>query len=203
MSKKDETLQVSRNRAVKIFEVLGFKTAGKWDVSRLQKKIAKLDTLIEGAELDGKTQKRVDEILRVQNNDGQVIVVDPDDAQASKRRSKEVDDAQKREKVRKVEKKAKAEKNTKKEKETVSKKDKKVKPGKKERKVKRAVVIASLLKKNRSIEVDSLYKDADALLEKVGTGANIRETTYQAKIVLDALVEIGYITVENEKIKRV
>lgn len=107
--KKEESLgTVTRNRAVKIFEALGFKTADKWDVTRLQKKLTKLQTLVEGADLDTKTQKRVDEILRVQNKGRNVTVVDPEDAEAGKQRDKSIKGAAKREKEQKAEKEAKA-----------------------------------------------------------------------------------------------
>ena len=53
-SKKSEANlgTVTKNRAIKIFEALGFQTADKWDVERLQKKLVKLSTLVEEAELD-------------------------------------------------------------------------------------------------------------------------------------------------------
>lgn len=94
--KKENVGTVTRNRAIKIFEALGFKTVGKWDVARLQKKLIKLGTLIEGAKLDRKTQKRVNEILRAQSKGRKVVVIDPDDAAADKQRENAVKSAGKR-----------------------------------------------------------------------------------------------------------
>ena len=110
MSKKqkENSGSVTKNRAIKIFEALGFKTASKWDEARLQKKLIKLDTLIEGAELDKKTQKRVNDILRAQKGGRKVVVIDPDDAAADKKRGKEVEDSKKRVASEKAEKKGKA-----------------------------------------------------------------------------------------------
>ena len=109
--------EVSKNRVVKIFEALGFKTAGQWDAARLQKKLLKLNTLIEGAELDVRTQKRVDEILRAQNESQTVKVIDTEDVVDDKRREKEVNDGIKRkedERKEKMAKKAKTDKKVKK-----------------------------------------------------------------------------------------
>lgn len=106
----NELTSISRNRAIKIFETLGFKTANKWDNTRLQKKVGKLPTLIEGADLDDKTQKRVNEIMRAQENGVKVIVADSESAAADKQAEKDVKAAAKREAARKAEKKSKAEK---------------------------------------------------------------------------------------------
>lgn len=102
--KKEFSGKVTKNRVVKIFLALGFKTADKWDIIRLQKKLVKLDVLIEGAKLDAKTQKRVNEILRLQNKGRKVIVFDPDDEAADKKRGQDVKDAQKRAATKKTEK---------------------------------------------------------------------------------------------------
>ena len=117
MSKsKEESLgTVTRNRAVKIFEALGFKTAKLWDAPRLQKKLTKLHTLIEGADLDAKTLKRVNEILRTQSKGREVSVIDPEMAVVDKKIEKEVEAAGERESSRKAEKKAKLAKKERKE----------------------------------------------------------------------------------------
>lgn len=154
MSPKREENQptVTRNRAIKIFEALGFKTAGKWDAARCQKKVNKLHSLIEGADLDDKTQKRVDAILK-QQQDGKVIVkvVDPDNAAADKQADKEVKAAAKREVTRKAEKKDKTKKKEKKASKKAdkgkdsSKAEKKDKSKKAEKKEKKPGVIMSML----------------------------------------------------------
>lgn len=133
MSKKEKESSgtVSRNRAIKIFEALGFKTASQWDAARLQKKLVKLDTLVEGAVLDKKTQKRVNEILRAQKRGRKVTVVDTEDAAADKKRGQAVKDSQKRTANAKAEKKVKAEK---KEKSAAKKKTKDVEATKKQEK---------------------------------------------------------------------
>lgn len=107
----NELTSISRNRAIKIFETLGFKTANKWDNARLQKNVGKLTTLIEGADLDDKTQKRVNAILRAQE-DGVKVTVDSENPAADKQAEKDVKAAAKREVNRKAEKKSKAEKTT-------------------------------------------------------------------------------------------
>lgn len=130
--KREENLgTVTKNRVVKIFEALGFKTSNGWDIARLQKKLAKLSTLVEGTDLDSKTQKRVNEILRAQEAGRRVVVLDPEDATADKQRDKSVKDAAKREKQRKAEKKVKT---AKKEKAAAKKKTKKTKAAKKQEK---------------------------------------------------------------------
>ena len=130
--KREENLgTVTKNRAIKIFEALGFQTADKWDVARLQKKLVKLSTLVDGANLDSKTQKRVNEILRAQKAGRKVAVIDPNDAAADKQREKKVEDAAKREKERKAEKRSKT---AKKEKAVVKKKAKEGKAAKKQEK---------------------------------------------------------------------
>ena len=120
--KKKFSGQVTMNRAIKIFEALGFKTASKWDVPRLQKKLGKLHELIEGVELDPKNLKKVNQILKAQNEGKKIIVVDVDDVVAGKQREQDVKDAQKRAVTREQERKTKA---VKKEKAMAKKKAKK------------------------------------------------------------------------------
>jgi len=203
MSKgKEESLgTITRNRAIKIFEALGFKTASKWDTARLQKKLIKLDVLVGGTELDSKTQKRVDEILRAQKKERIVTVVDVEKVETNKQLEQDVKDAKRRETDRKAEKKKQA---SKKEKKMSKKKTEKTKASqKKTEKMKRSVAVAKVVKQNKSIDVDALCKKADTLLKASGTGSNIRETTYQAKIVLEALEEVGYVLVEGGIVNRV
>jgi chromatin remodeling complex protein RSC6 len=111
-----------------IFESLGFKTANGWDVPRLQRKLAKLESLVEGSELDDKTQKRVNGILGAQGNGQRVVIVDSDAETANKRAQKEVDESAERERTRKEEKK---EKTVKKEKRAANTKEKKAAADKK------------------------------------------------------------------------
>lgn len=92
-NKKQVSGQVSMNRVRKIFLALGFQTAAKWDAARLQKKLLKLKDLVEGAELDKKTQKRVNEILRAQSRGMTVRVIDVDDVAADKKREQAVNKA--------------------------------------------------------------------------------------------------------------
>jgi len=105
--------KVSLTRARMIYEALGFKTAHNWNAAKLTKKLEKLDTVIEGAELDKKNLKKVNEILRAQNKGHKVIVIDVDDIAADKRRAKDVTSAQKRVAARNKEKKSKTAKNEK------------------------------------------------------------------------------------------
>ena len=113
MSKKKKkkgkkfTGEVTKTRVVKIFLALGFKTADKWDVFRLQKKIQNLPDLIEGAEFTDKMQKRVDRILNFLSQGQKIIVVDVEDATADDKRKQEIKNAAERETKRKIEKKAK------------------------------------------------------------------------------------------------
>lgn len=109
---KENSGKVTKNRVIKIFEALGFKTAPKWDVPRLEKKLIKLEGFIEGAKLDKKTQKRVNEILRIQKKGRKVIVFDPDDEAAGKSRGQDVKDAQMRAASKKSEKKTTAKRKT-------------------------------------------------------------------------------------------
>lgn len=119
MSKKKKSKKVkfsgsiSKTRAMKIFEALGFKTANQWDVPKLEKKVKNLPNLVEGVELNPKMQKRVNAILRAINQGQTVRVVDVIDAPTDAKREQEVKDAGKREAKRKVEKKAKDKKKAK------------------------------------------------------------------------------------------
>ncbi len=117
-----KTSEITMKRAVLIFTALGFKTADQWDIARIQKKLGKLHNLIEGAKLDTKTQKRVNEILRLQESGEKVIVVNPDNAVSNKRLDKDLAAAAKREKERKAEKRSKDKKTVEKTTKKVSKK---------------------------------------------------------------------------------
>jgi hypothetical protein len=114
-----------------IYKALGYKTADNWSAAQLTKKLPKLDTLIEGTELDKKNLKKVNEILRAQAKGRKVIVVDMDDVAADKKRGQSVKAAAKRETKRKAEKK---EKTAKKEKTSAKKKVKAKKDAKKQTK---------------------------------------------------------------------
>ena len=120
--KKELRTSVSKNRAIKIFEALGFRTAGKWDAIRLQKKLANLSVLADGADLDRKNRKVVNEILRVQKKGKKVAVIDVENAAADKRLEREVKAAQKSAAAKTKEKKA---RRAKKEKSAAKKKSKK------------------------------------------------------------------------------
>jgi len=111
---KKFTGEVTKTRAVKIFEALGFKTASQWKLARLQSKFEKLDTLIEGAKLTAKMQRRINTILRGQSRGVKVVVVDVEDVDAGKKREKDVDDAKKRATSRKEDAKVKKTKKAKK-----------------------------------------------------------------------------------------
>jgi len=129
MSKKKKkkgkkfTGEVTKTRAIRIFEALGFKTAGTWDVIRLQKKIRNLPNLVEGANFTSKMQRKVDVILRALEREQKITVVDIEDAEAAKGREKDVEAARKREVVRKAEKKAKDKSKTKTEEKEAAKKE--------------------------------------------------------------------------------
>ena len=123
--------KVSLTRARMIYVALGFKTADNWSAIQLTKKLPKLDTLVEGAELDKKNLKKVNEILRAQAKGRKIIVVDVDDVAADKKRDQVVKDAAKRETKRKSEKKVKS---AKKEKTSAKKKSKKKAVAKKQTK---------------------------------------------------------------------
>ncbi len=204
MSKKETNSEsagtVTLSRAVLIFEALGFKTAGGWDVARLQKKLVKLDKLIEGANLDKKTQKRVNAILKAQGAGRTIMVINPEDAAASKVRSKEVGDAAKREETRKEEAKltrGKKDKKTQENKDKKSKdeagrsKGKKEKTEKKERKVIekdkfgsrvgsiQAAINAVLTRKPKTME--QLQKDADVANQQNGHLKNLIEAGFAEK----------------------
>jgi len=110
--KKEENLgTITKIRAIKIFEALGFKTADKWDVTRLQKKLGNLNMLVEGTGLDEKNQKKVNEILRAQKNGLKVTVIDVENAERNRQQEREIRDALERGRERAAEKKARAAKN--------------------------------------------------------------------------------------------
>lgn len=140
MSKKKKkkgkkfTGEVTKTRVVKIFLALGFKTADKWDVFRLQKKIQNLPDLIEGAKFTDKMQKRVDRILNFLSQGQKIIVVDVEDATADDKRKQEIKNAAERETKRKIEKKAKDKSKVKAEVKKTEKKDKSKKQAKKAKK---------------------------------------------------------------------
>jgi len=196
--KKQFSGQVTKTRAIKIFEALGFKTAGKWDVAKLQRKLLKLDTLIEGTDLDKKNLKKVNEILSAQAKGRKVIVVDVEDVAAGKQREKEVKDAAAREVKRKADqktkakakekaetkktaKKAKAKKTTKK---AVAASDKKKKPGIDKFGGRtgtiKAKINAVLTKKPKTMQ--QLLKDAKVENQQSGHLKNLIEEGYVVKI---------------------
>ena len=180
MSKsKEESLgAVTRNRAVKIFEALGFKTAKLWDAPRLQKKLTKLHTLIEGAELDAKTLKRVNEILRTQSKGREVSVIDPEMAVVDKKIEKEVEAAGERESSRKAEKKAKLAKkerkenteNTQEKTEMAKKKTKKVVKKTKTKKTTKKVAVV-VKKKTKTAKVSKVSAETDKFGSRKGSNS--------------------------------
>ena len=194
MSKsKEESLgAVTRNRAVKIFEALGFKTAKLWDAPRLQKKLTKLHTLIEGADLDAKTLKRVNEILRTQSKGREVSVIDPEMAVVDKKIEKEVEAAGERESSRKAEKKAKLAKkerkenteNTQEKTEMAKKKTKKVVKKTKTKKVtkKVAVVVKKKTKTAKKKVTKKTAKKKVAKNKEIFDRFGSRKGTNRAKI---------------------
>jgi hypothetical protein len=100
---ESKLFEISKNRAILIFTALGFQTANQWDVIRLKKKLMKLHNLIEGAEVDQRTQKRIDGVLRAVNDGCDIVVTDDDNAKENKRIEKEVNEAKERESERKKE----------------------------------------------------------------------------------------------------
>lgn len=129
MGEKKDSNVVSKNRAIKIFTAIGFKTANKWDEPRLTKKLKALDTLVDGVDLDKKTKKRVNEILRMQKKHGEVRVVDIDNVVEKNKLQKQVDKSLKEAKEKKAAKKTGAKKSTTKKTTKATKKKEPKKPG--------------------------------------------------------------------------
>jgi len=125
-----ENLTISKTRAVKIFEAIGFRTANKWDEAHLQKRLVKLEVLVEGTELDEKTQKRVNEVLQAQKEGITVIVIDVEKVESGKQLECDIKAAKKRDVERKVDKRKQTEK---KEKNMTEKKKQKTKASKKQK----------------------------------------------------------------------
>lgn len=121
--KKKFSGNITLTRAIKIFEALGFKTAGKWDAKRLEQKITNLPTLVEGAELTPKIQKRVNTVLRALKRGQKITVIDVEDIEPGKKRDKAVKDAEKREVERKSEEKVDTKKKAKASKKKAAKKE--------------------------------------------------------------------------------
>lgn len=119
--KKKFTGQVSLTRARKIFQALGFKTAGNWNEVRLTKKIQNLPDLAEGAKLDDKMQKRVNTICNAIKAGKKVVVINLEDVAVDKKRASYVEETVKRDTEKKKEKKAAKEKKTKKKSTTTKK----------------------------------------------------------------------------------
>jgi outer membrane biosynthesis protein TonB len=124
--KSEESFTVSKNRAVLIFQALGFQTADQWDVARLQKRINNLRRLSEGAELDKKTRKRVNGILEAQEKDCSVVVYDPETVEEEEQIEADLAAAKKDRDAAAAEKRAKSKRKAKREQAKKEKEDKKM-----------------------------------------------------------------------------
>ena len=182
-SKEKFSGSITKTRAIKIFEALGFKTACNWDVSKLQKKIENLPNLVEGAKLDDKTQKRINVVLKALKDGRKVAVVDVEDAAADKKRGKAVEDAAQRESGRKAEKKAKGKKvEVKEEDKPVAKPKSKTK-----KKTKKVVVITS--KEKKDVDKFGSRKGSDAAKVNAALGKKPKK---MKQLMADAGLESSF-----------
>jgi len=211
MSKKKKkkgkkfTGEVTKTRAVKIFEALNFKTASGWNVTRLQKKIQDLPDLIEGAKFTSKMQRRVDIIVRALGRGMKITVVDVEDATADAKRKREIEDAAKREAKRKSEKKAKDKSKAKAEDKKAAKKDTSKKQAKK-------AVTAEKKKSNKDLwgfRQGTFRAKVNTFLRETKKPVSLSQTIKQAKKVgasgkgpwggyLDSLVEAGHLKKDKD-----
>ena len=200
-SKEKFSGSITKTRAIKIFEALGFKTACNWDAARLQKKIENLPNLVEGAKLDDKTQKRINVVLKALKDGRKVAVVDVEDAVADKKRGKAVEDAAQRESERKAEKKAKGKTKVKEDDKPVAKAKTKKKTKKK---AKKAVVST---KEKKDVDKFGSRKGSDAAKVNAALGkkpkkmkqlmadAGLESSFYNH---LNKLVEAGHVVKSDE-----
>jgi len=177
---KTQILEITKSRAVKIFEDIGFQTANKWDSIRLQKKLMNLESLVEGTKLSAKGKKRVDEILQARSDGKEVVVTTAEEKVADAKAGKAVQDALKRETERKVNRKKKSKKE--KEKVDVEENKSESKSGGKMSKSKKTAkkkIEKSTKSKSKTAAAKSKKEDAkDIKLDKFGS----RVGTIQAKI---------------------
>lgn len=145
-------LEVKRDLLVKLYNLLGFKTADKWDCKRLQKKIINLPDYIgeNGAELkNDKAQKFLDKILDALKQGQVIVVVDEKEDMKTEKIEKDIEMVKKKETKKEVVKKKETKKVVKKVK---TAKKEKVKEKKNDIKKKEKVKKNDITKKNEKVE---------------------------------------------------
>ena len=197
MAKK---LKVTKEDAIALFGALGFGTAKKWDVARLQKKLNALDEAPEDELGDEQLDDLLDEILSTK--EGNVIVVDEDakpdedyeetEVEAKKEKSKKK--TTKKSKKEKPAKKVKKEKPAKKEKKTKDKKEKKtkVKQEKKNKPAKKTEVKKDKFgnrKGSIAAAINAALTKRPKTMEQLQEDANVEN---QQNGHLKKLIEAGY-----------
>lgn len=204
--------KVSRKNAVSLLTEIGFATASRMSTEKLAEKLKKLTSYGDGKKLKKAANKKGHSLIRAALKAKKKIVVTDMSAAAEAKRKQATADIAGAENCQKAKKDATAAKKkakteavaNKKKKEELKLKAQEKKAIEKQTKAKfrRASIIASVLMKTKKITFKDLCKKADTELGKCKTGSNIRETTYQATIMLDALITIGYITVDGDTITR-
>lgn len=178
--KKNEKFSgnVSLVTARKIFEALGFKTAGKWDAARLTKKIKNLANLTEGCELATKVRKQVSTIVRAQKKGRRIVVVDIANVAADRELKQQISDASK-------EAKQKAKKAT-----------------EKKAKKKRIDCVCSTIKNlpKEGASLEAISKQANQEYVKSGGCGNEKQTHRYLCVVLPVLINFGIVTHKDSKL---
>jgi len=187
MAKKKNRLVLKRETAVKVFEGLGFKTAGKWNNERLRKKVSNLPELVDGVKSKDKWMKKA--LTAIRGADVVVLAKTEDEQQKKEKEQKEEKVLQKEAKKKSV--------SLKKEKE---KKTKKSTKGTKRKK--RIDYICDTLKNipkgGQSLE-DSARKANQACAED-GNNSNESQTQRYLQVVLPVLINFGLFVKKDGKL---
>ncbi len=187
-------MNVTREQAVKLFEAMGFQTAKNWAIERLQSKIKALPAAAKDTEIDIDDDEIIalyEKIIKTLNDGNKVKVVEKLGDEKTSEETPKKDKGGKNKKAKKTDVVVK------------HKEDKGKKVVKKTAKrISRAAEIAQIINKNKSITIEKLCSEADKNIIKIGGCGNLRETTYQAKIVIAALSSMGYIKFADNKIIR-
>jgi len=82
MNKQKKQIEITKQKAIELFNGLGYKTADRWNAKRLEDKIKNLPDLYDGSELkdgDGSPHKlkaRLSRLLAILKKGGSIIIVD-------------------------------------------------------------------------------------------------------------------------------
>lgn len=207
-TKKGFSGKITKTRAIKIFEALGFKTACKWNAKKLEGKIESIRRLAEGAELEPKMQKWVNAIIKALKDGRKVSVIDIEDVEDAKLRDRAIKDAEKRAVERKSED---VDKKVKKAKRTERKAAKKEKA---EKQAKEAVVAGKEKKKRVRTGITKLTTkmlqngpvlEKDIVAKIVKKFPDVQEKTIKSSVgwIIWSLKKAGKIRKKDKKYKMV